>query len=516
MLAASGGLVSALPIVPIPSCPPLGPLDTICQAADGVGSSIAGAGAGAILDAVASWVVNGASWLLGQIGNVIDATTSIDVRAGWFESHYAVMAGLAAVVILPLLLASVFQAIYRQNAAVLARSFLVHLPLALLLTFAAAQLVQFALAATDALSSTVASHSGTDIHSALSGLANAMANQAAGGDPGAPTFVVLLGALLVTFGSLGLWIELLVRAAAVYAAALFLPLALASLVWPSISHWCRRLVETLVALILSKFVIVAILSLAVGALAPSSDASISATLAGGSLLLLAAFSPFTLLRLVPLVEAGAIQHLEGVRRRITHPAAALPQTAASYALRALRAEPLELGLPGTGGTHPAESPGTDLGRLPGSPGSPGRGSDPSGAKDTATRQRARNSDPSWTLGAQSLSDESEGLAEHSASAVPMWRGLPPPDTTSVGPLAGDRGARTRPAIGPPPLLGGDSTGRVEGPGLPVVVPLPASSHAGTHVIDHDEFGPVIRWVSDPAPRPSREPDGLGNGGPRAG
>ena len=74
--------------------------------------------------------------------------------------------------------------------------------------------------------------------------------------------------------------------------------------WPAISHWCRRLVETVVALVLSKFVIVAVLSLAVGALG-AGDGSVSAGSAGGALLLLAAFAPFTLLRLVPMVEVGA-------------------------------------------------------------------------------------------------------------------------------------------------------------------------------------------------------------------
>ena len=58
-----------------------------------------------------------------------------------------------------------------------------------------------------------------------------------------------------------------IRAAAVYVAVLFLPLALASLAWPAIAHWCRRLVDTLVALVLGKFVIVSVLSLAAGALA---------------------------------------------------------------------------------------------------------------------------------------------------------------------------------------------------------------------------------------------------------
>ena len=69
--------------------------------------------------------------------------------------------------------------------------------------------------------------------------------------------MLLLVSLLIAVAAFVLWLELLIRAAAVYVAVLFLPLALATLVWPAVSHWCRRLVETLAALILSKFVIVA-------------------------------------------------------------------------------------------------------------------------------------------------------------------------------------------------------------------------------------------------------------------
>jgi hypothetical protein len=85
------------------------------------------------------------------------------------------------------------------------------------------------------------------------------------------------------------------------------------LVWPATLRWARRLVELLAVLILSKFVIVAVLSLAASALASgASGGGLAALLAGASLLLLAALAPYSLLRLVPFVEAGAAGHLEGV------------------------------------------------------------------------------------------------------------------------------------------------------------------------------------------------------------
>ena len=119
-------------------------------------------------------------------------------------------------------------------------------------------------------------------------------------------------------------------------AVLFLPLALATLVWPAVSHWCRRLVETLAALILSKFVIVATLSLAAGAVASgtagtgSHGSGFSSVLAGGALLVMATFVPFAILRMIPAVEAGAVAHLDGLRERGTAAMTRLPRTAANY------------------------------------------------------------------------------------------------------------------------------------------------------------------------------------------
>ncbi len=77
--------------------------------------------------------------------------------------------------------------------------------------------------------------------------------------------------------------------------------------WPS-GRW-----RSLVALILSKFVIVAALTLGLAAMA--SGTSADDAVAGGAILLIAGFAPFTLLRLAPIVESAAIAHLEGMSRR---------------------------------------------------------------------------------------------------------------------------------------------------------------------------------------------------------
>jgi hypothetical protein len=352
-----------LPILPGVTCPG-GTLNPVCAAAGGLGAAgagIAAAGAGDVLGAFTNWVVSGALWLLERIGDVLSATTSIDVQAGWFTAHFALMVTVTGMVLLPMVLFGVVQAIYRQNAGMLLRSLFVHLPLAVLLTFAALQLVAMSLKITDDLSTLVATGTGTDIGHLLDGTVTAL--QASAAASGLPTFVLLLGAVLLAFGAFSLWLELLVRSAAVYVAVLFLPLALASLVWPAVSHWCRRLVETLVSLILSKFVIVSILSLALGALSSGTsqpgDPGFAPVLAGGALLLLAAFSPFALLRLVPMVEAGAAQYLDGARHRVQQAVMAGPRAAMrAHALaQTLGAGSIEGGLAASGGVGSAAAGG---------------------------------------------------------------------------------------------------------------------------------------------------------------
>lgn len=310
------------------ACP--GPLSPVCGVLGGAGSSVLGF----FLTVVNGWFVSAAQWLLGQLGAVMAATTTPDLSAPWFGVHFHTMETLAAVVAIPMLLAAVVQGVVRQEPGIVARAAFVQLPLAAILTGAVLDGVQLALGFTDWLSSQVSSGAGDQIRAALSSVADALNV----GVPGGPGLVVGLAAALVVAGAFTLWIELLVRAAAVYVTVLFLPLALSGMVWPAMSHLARRLVEAVAAIVLSKFVIVTVLSLAVGAVAAGtgptgSTGGVATVLAGAAMLLLASLTPFTLLRLIPLIEASAALHLEGSRHRVAAAASSLPRTAAHYALK---------------------------------------------------------------------------------------------------------------------------------------------------------------------------------------
>jgi hypothetical protein len=101
----------------------------------------------------------------------------------------------------------------------------------------------------------------------------------------------------------------------VTAAVFFLPMILAGLVWPSAMRWTKRLIEILIALIVSKFVIVAVISLATAALADPGGGGFGTVMGAAALMLMAAFSPFALLKLVPMIEGTGIDHLQGKGRK---------------------------------------------------------------------------------------------------------------------------------------------------------------------------------------------------------
>ncbi len=113
-----------------------------------------------------------------------------------------------------------------------------------------------------------------------------------------PLFASFLMALVMALAAIFVWFELILRAGVVYVAMMFLPLFLATMIWPATSGWVRRLVQLIVAAILSKLVIVATLSLGLSAL--TSGDGPSAVLAGAGMFLLAAFSPFVLFSVIPL------------------------------------------------------------------------------------------------------------------------------------------------------------------------------------------------------------------------
>jgi type IV secretion system protein TrbL len=291
--------------------------------------------ANSAVDAVTSWVADTAQWIVGKVISFIDTSTSPALNAGWFAERYQFMIGLAALVLLPMLLMATIRAVVTQDISQLFRSFFVHLPVAVLGTFTAVVVTNMLLSITDSLSEAVADGIAGDVSEIFDSVGTTLGASGGVPGPGAPSFAIFFVSLLLILGSFFVWLELLVRSAAVTVSVFFLPMILAALVWPATAHWTRRMIETLVALILSKFVIVAVISLATAALAEPGGGGFGSVMGGTALMLMAAFSPMVLLKLMPVAEGAAIGHLQGVGRRPLE--MARPGSSTNQAIATMRA-----------------------------------------------------------------------------------------------------------------------------------------------------------------------------------
>ena len=365
--AAAAPAAVAAPAVDPCGVPLVGTACDVVGGILGVGADIAAGAANAAIDAFANWMATGITDLLKTVTDAMFSGTQVDLFAPgqggqqWFGQNYGTMAAIGLAVFAPMLLLAVLHALFSQSGAVLGRA-LLHLPIAALGTAAAVTLVQALLDITDAFSGAVLAGSRANTQNFLSGILSALKPSGGGG----VAFGSILIGLFLAFACLMVWVELIVREAAIYLAVMFLPLGFAAYIWPSLSGWLRRLVEVIVALVLSKLVIAAALGLAASALA--NQEGFAALVAGAAMFLLAAFSPFALFKLIPLGEMAAMSALEGQGRKAV--STGTPRLSTAYYLQGMRGR---MGSSSKGGGAGASGRGAGplAGGIPPGGGSPG-------------------------------------------------------------------------------------------------------------------------------------------------
>jgi hypothetical protein len=282
---------------------------TVCVAAGVVGKVAAEAGE-FVMRGVTAWVTNAAVWVTGKVGELIERTTGPDVHASWFEGQYGAMVAVAGALALLMLMLAVIQSVIRQDVWLLVRAAFGYLPMAFVLSGVAIAGAGLLVAITDDMSAAVVSSLGTEQSDNMLQAVGDAYKSALEEDSGIPLFGVFLGAIILAIGAFVLWLEMIIRDAAIYICVFFLPLTFVAMVWPATGRWARRLVELLVAIILAKFIIVSILTLATAAItnagvAEGEGRTFEQMLAGSALLVLAAWSPFALLRMIPAMEVAA-------------------------------------------------------------------------------------------------------------------------------------------------------------------------------------------------------------------
>ena len=274
-------------------------------------SSLAGSGVAALT----RWVASGAAFVAGKALERLASGGDPRVGDAWFGAAFGRLALVATLLSLPLFLLGIVQAALRGSPAMALRV-LTAAPIAALITGAGVGVTQLLLTCTDELTGLVVAGGGDQVGSFSTRLTAALTATA----PNGGLFALFLVATVCALAALLVWLELLIREGLVYVLVGFLPLASATLMWPQAAGALRRVLRVLVAVILSKLVIAGVIVIGIGALTNSGTQDrFEGLLVGAGMLVLAAFSPIALLRVLPLFEEavsvrGNLTVASGARR----------------------------------------------------------------------------------------------------------------------------------------------------------------------------------------------------------
>jgi uncharacterized membrane protein YgcG len=262
--------------------------------------NVAGDAAGAVVTAPFDWLAQGmagvAKWMFESVWTVIDTTTYVDVTSGEYTGVYNIIFGIAVFVMLGFFMLQVIGGMIRREPAALSRATL-GLAKSILGSFVALTLLATALEITDQLCIGIVNAAGTNMNE----MGDKVALLAAGlgginlAAPGAGAILTIFLAGLAIVGAMIVWVSLLVRKALLLIAIVFAPVALAGSSWDHTKSWVSRWATFVLAMILSKLVLVVIFLLATAQVSAPIDAdlqSVSQPIAGVVLMLMAGFAPY--------------------------------------------------------------------------------------------------------------------------------------------------------------------------------------------------------------------------------
>ncbi|ACZ29855.1 hypothetical protein Xcel_0820 [Xylanimonas cellulosilytica DSM 15894] len=268
----------------------------------GVCGTVGDAVTDGVLGGLGDFVSKGAASLFRGMWSLMSTTTLVDVTSGAYVNVYNLVFGIAVVMMLGFFLLQVITGMLRREPGALARAVL-GLGKAMLGSFVALTLTATLLEVVDRLCIAIVGAAGTTMED----LGERVAVMIIGGGVAAtvaPGLTVLF-ALFVGGAAIGatfiLWISLLVRKALLLLAVAFAPMAMAGGVWDATRSWGSRWASFVIALALSKLVIVVMFLLAAAqASTPISGdlASLSEPVTAVVLMLIAGFAPYTTYKVI--------------------------------------------------------------------------------------------------------------------------------------------------------------------------------------------------------------------------
>lgn len=267
-------------------------ISSVCSAAGDAAASLVTAP----FDWLAQAMGGAAAWMFKSVWAIFDTTTMVDVTSKEYTKVYNILFGVAVFVMLSFFMLQVIGGMVRREPAALSRAAL-GLAKSILGSFVALALLATALEIADQLTIGIVHAAGTNMNQ----MGDRIAVLAAGlaginiAAPGAGAIITIFIAGLAIGAAVIVWISLLIRKALLLIAIVFAPIAMAGATWDQTRGWVSKWATFVIALILSKVVLVVIFLLATAQVSAPIDAdlqSVSEPIAGVVLMLMAGFAPY--------------------------------------------------------------------------------------------------------------------------------------------------------------------------------------------------------------------------------
>lgn len=270
-----------------------------------------------VIGGIADWLAKGFVQLITFVWEVMDQSSSPQLGAEWFSDSAGAPYVTAVMVATGLLAIFVFcaliQGILAGRPLELVKRMVFDTPAAVAGILFTLAFTQVAIDLVDSMSNGIWQLTRPKAISAIDGLL------LTAGKLGSGSFLTPLLLLIGMLAALMLWVVLFIREALIYLVVALAPMAWATSVWPAIASVRRRTIELLAALVFSKLAIAMALAVGLGALGgvgatgnPGESTVDNGLAEFGTLVVgiitfgLAAFMPFLVIKLIPIVEAAVI------------------------------------------------------------------------------------------------------------------------------------------------------------------------------------------------------------------
>lgn len=273
-------------------------ISSVCDAAGEAAATLVSAP----FDWLASTMGQAAGWLIEAMWKVFDSTTLVDVTADGYLDVYNLLFGIGVLIVLLFFCLQLILGLIRREPSALSRAAL-GAGKAVLGSFLVITLTATALEIVDQLSIGIVQAAGETtgtmgdkialLTAGLTGI-----NIAA---PGVGAIVTIFLAGLMICAVAIVWFSLLIRKALLLVAIVLAPVAFAGAAWDVTRSWIGKWAAFVVALIVSKLVLVVVFLIAITQVATPIEADLSAVtepISGIALLFIAAFAPYMVYRFI--------------------------------------------------------------------------------------------------------------------------------------------------------------------------------------------------------------------------